>query len=218
MGSSQENRATVGLRIIDAIRNADALGGGTEVVIVDVGGGWLPLNTGVLKVPNQLPFFGIHAQNRIATLLELIPLPAEIAELAVAVRSGAGGNSLAVGTQGKLHLPQQPTYGIAADRDSQPLELAGDLVRGLPGPLQPADRVAGGFSFHQLVDRIDHRWRFFPPACGRHPGPAPGPRPHPGPTVAVAPWLPCVGPDQEVRRSGAHCLTGAIPDRRTDGA
>src|SRR5580692_11408608 len=59
---------------------------------------------------------------------------------------------------------------------------------------------------------------FFPPACARHLRPAPGPRPHPEPAGAVVPWLPCVGPDQEVRRSGDRCLTGAIRDRRTDVA
>jgi hypothetical protein len=35
VGSSQEDTAAVSLGVVDAIRNADALGGGTEVVIVD---------------------------------------------------------------------------------------------------------------------------------------------------------------------------------------
>jgi hypothetical protein len=39
VGSPQENRAAVGLRIVDAIRNTDASGGRTEVMIVDIGGG-----------------------------------------------------------------------------------------------------------------------------------------------------------------------------------
>ena len=90
VGSSQENRAAIGLRIVDATVNADAFGGGAEVVIIDGRGSSLPFSAGVLEVANQLSLFGIHAQNRIAALLELIPLPAEIAELAVAVGSGTG--------------------------------------------------------------------------------------------------------------------------------
>ena len=85
MGSSQEHTTAVGLGIVDTIRNADALGGGTKVMIVDRRGGLLPLHSRVLKVTDQLPLFSIHAQDRIATLFKLIALPAKIAELAVAV-------------------------------------------------------------------------------------------------------------------------------------
>ena len=106
VGSSKENRAAIGLSIVDAIRNADALGGGAEVMIVDIAGRLLPFNSGILEVTDQLPLFGIHAQDRIAALFELITLPAEIAELAVAVGSRTGGNLLAIGAQGILHLPQ----------------------------------------------------------------------------------------------------------------
>ena len=175
VGSSQEHTAAVGLGIVDAIRNADALGGGTEVMIVDIGGGLLPFNSGILEVTDQLPFFGIHAQDRIAALFELITLPAEIAELAVAVGSRTGGNLLAIGAQGILHLPQQPSHCVAADRNPQPLELSGNLVGGFPGPLQPADGVAGGFPFHQLVNGIDHCGRFF--STGLRPPPAARTRP-----------------------------------------
>src|ERR1035438_4402644 len=43
------------------------------------------------------------------------PAADRIAELAVAVGSRTGGNLLAVGTQGILHLPEQPSYSVAAD-------------------------------------------------------------------------------------------------------
>src|ERR1039457_117280 len=78
VGSSQEHTAAVGLGIVDAIRNADALGGGTEVMIVDICGGLLPFHSRVLEVSNQLSLFGIHAEDRIATFFELITLPTEI--------------------------------------------------------------------------------------------------------------------------------------------
>ena len=44
MGSSQEHTAAVGLGIVDAIGNANTLGGGSEVMIVDIGGGLLPFS------------------------------------------------------------------------------------------------------------------------------------------------------------------------------
>ena len=54
VGSSQENRSTVGLSIVDAIRNGDTFGGGTEVMIVDGGRGSLPFGAGVSEVTDQL--------------------------------------------------------------------------------------------------------------------------------------------------------------------
>ena len=50
VGSSQEHTAAVGLGIVDAIRNADTLGGGSEIMIADLSGGLLPLHSGVLEV------------------------------------------------------------------------------------------------------------------------------------------------------------------------
>ena len=175
VGSSQEHTAAVGLGIIDAIRNADTLGGGSEVMIVNLGGGSLPLHSGVLEVTDQLPLFGIHAEDRIAAFFELIPLPTEIAELAVAVGSRTGGNLLAIGAQGILHLPQQSSHSVTADCNPQPPELSSDLVGGFPGPLQPTDRIPSGFPFRKLVDGIDHRGRFF--SVGLRPPPTPRTRP-----------------------------------------
>ena len=175
VGSPQEHTAAVSLGIVDAIRDADALGGGAEVMIVDISGSLLPFHSKVLEVTDQFPLFGIHAQHRIAPLLELIPLPTEIAELAVAVGSRTGGNVLAVSPQGILHLPEQPSDSVAADGNAQPLELSSDLVGGFPGPLQPTDGVPSGFPFHQLVNGIDHPGRFF--SVGLRPPPTPRTRP-----------------------------------------
>src|SRR6266849_2635155 len=175
VGSSQEHTAAVGLGIVDAIRNADALGGGTEVMIVDISGGVLPLHPGVLEVPDQLPLFGVHAQHRIAAPFELIPLPTEIAELAVTVGRRPGGHRLAIGAQGILHLPQQSPDRVAADSNPQPLELSSDRVGGFPGPLQPTEGIPSGVPFHKRVDGIDHRGRFF--STGLRPPPTPRTRP-----------------------------------------
>src|SRR4249920_722737 len=56
---------------------------------------------------------------------------------------------------------------------------------------------------------------FFPQAYALHRRPALGPPQHPEPIVAVAPWLPCVDPDEEVPRSGDLHPSGAIPNRHT---
>ena len=144
-------------------------------MIVDIGVRLLPFHSRVLEVADQLPLFGIHAQHWIAALFELIPLPTEIAELAVAIGSRTGGNLLAVGTQGILHLPEQSSYSVTADCNPQPLELSSDLVGGFPGPLQPTDGVPSGFPFPQLVDGVYHRGRFF--STGLRPPPTPRTRP-----------------------------------------
>jgi hypothetical protein len=60
----------MGLQIEDAIQNGHALGLRAEVVIVDGGGGALPLGACVLKNSHQFPLFGIHTDHR-------IPLAAE---------------------------------------------------------------------------------------------------------------------------------------------
>jgi hypothetical protein len=49
---------------------AATLGGGSEVRIVDSGGGLLPLHAGVLKVTDQLSLFGIHSEDGLAAFFE----------------------------------------------------------------------------------------------------------------------------------------------------
>src|SRR5260370_36455460 len=105
VGSPQEHTASVGLGIVDAIRNADTLGGRAEVMIVDISGGLLPFNSGIFEVTDQLPLFCIHAQDRIAALFEPVTLSAEIAELAVTVGSRNCGNSLSSCSPSILYLP-----------------------------------------------------------------------------------------------------------------
>src|SRR5712691_9516679 len=121
-------------------------------MIIDLGRRPLPFDPGVLEVANQFPLFGVHAYHRITAPFEEIPLPADVAELPVAVGAGTGGDVLAIGTQRKLHLPQQTPYRAAAYADAQPLELRGDLRRGFSGPLQSSDWIAGCFPLHQLLD------------------------------------------------------------------
>src|SRR5450759_889521 len=161
VGSTEENGAAVGLSVVDAEGNPDAHGVGAEIMILDLGGGQLPFDTGVLEVANQLSLLGVHAQHRIAALFKPVPLTGEIAELTVAVATGTGGNPLAVGAEGILHLPEKASHGIPTDHDPQTLQLPSDVLGGLTGPFQSADRIAGGFPLHQLADGIDYSGRFF---------------------------------------------------------
>jgi hypothetical protein len=62
-GSSQEHTAAVGLSGLDAILNADALGGGTEVMVVDVGVSLLSFHSWVLEVTDQLPLLASMISN-----------------------------------------------------------------------------------------------------------------------------------------------------------
>src|SRR5260370_7960539 len=60
VGSPQEHTASLGLGIVDAIRNADTLGGRAEVMIVDISGGLLPFQSEIFDSPDQIPLFSIH--------------------------------------------------------------------------------------------------------------------------------------------------------------
>ena len=63
MRDAHENRASVGEQVINAIRNRDADGIGTEVVIIDAHGRAIPLDAIVLEVADQFSFFGVDADD-----------------------------------------------------------------------------------------------------------------------------------------------------------
>src|ERR1043166_1926962 len=63
MGDAYEDRAAVGEQVIDAIRDREADGIGTEIVIIDGHGRTIPLDTIVLEVADQFSFLGIDADD-----------------------------------------------------------------------------------------------------------------------------------------------------------
>ena len=63
MRNAYEDRASVGEQIIDTIRDRDADGIGTEVVIIDAHRRAVPLDAIVFEVADQFSFFGIDADN-----------------------------------------------------------------------------------------------------------------------------------------------------------
>jgi len=60
-----------------------------------------------------------------------------------------------------MELVEQAGDGAGADPDTQALELAGDLGRGLVGPSPAARRIARGIVFQQPFDLSDYLGRFF---------------------------------------------------------
>ena len=63
MRDADEDQASVGEQVIDAIRDRDADGIGTEIVIIDAHGRAIPLDTVVFEIADQFSFFGIDADD-----------------------------------------------------------------------------------------------------------------------------------------------------------
>ena len=63
MRDTHKNRTSVGEQVIDTVRNRDANGIGTEVVIVDAHGRAIPLDAIVFEIADQFSFFGIDADD-----------------------------------------------------------------------------------------------------------------------------------------------------------
>jgi hypothetical protein len=59
MRDAYEGRASVSEQVIDSIRDRDADGIGTEIVIIDAHGRAVPLDAIVLEVADQFSFFGV---------------------------------------------------------------------------------------------------------------------------------------------------------------
>ena len=63
MRDAYEDRASVGEQVIDTVRDRDADGIGTEIVIIDAHGRAIPLDAIVLEVADQFSLFGIDADD-----------------------------------------------------------------------------------------------------------------------------------------------------------
>ena len=91
-------------------------------------------------------------------------------ELLIAIRTGVGGDLLAVDTQREVHLVQETSDRIGRDRNADLLKNLGDLLGRLAGPLQPRDGVSGRVVLQKNLDRLDYFGRFF--STGLRPPPA----------------------------------------------
>ena len=63
MRDAHEHRASVGEQVIDTVRDRDADGIGTEIVIIDAHRRAIPLDASVLEVADQFSFLGVDADD-----------------------------------------------------------------------------------------------------------------------------------------------------------
>ena len=106
VAGADEYRSTVGSRVVDATRNGQRVGLGTEIVIVDRMRLAIPLGAGILEGADQFFLLGVHTDDGQALIGESLTLRANIQELRIAVGAFAGRNLLAVDPESVLHLFQ----------------------------------------------------------------------------------------------------------------
>ena len=147
MRDTYRDRSSIGEQIVDAVRDGDAGGVGTEVVVVDQTGRKIPTRSGVLEVADQFALLGVDANDRQAAALEALPKITQVEELIIAIGADVGGEFLVIDAQGIAHLMEEPSDSVGADDDAEVTQRHGDLVGSSPGPLQPSDGIAGRVVF-----------------------------------------------------------------------
>jgi hypothetical protein len=170
MGDPEDDRASIGEQIIDAVRDGDASRVGAEVVIVDQAGRQVPTGTGISEMADEFTFFGINANDGQTTALESVAKVAEVEELMVAIGTMVGGKPLVIEAKRIAHLMEQTGDGVGAHQDTEVSECHGELGGGSPRPLQAGDGIAGGIVFEQELDQGEDVGVFF--STGLRPPPA----------------------------------------------
>jgi hypothetical protein len=138
---ANEHGAAIGVEIVDAIEDGDAVRLGAKIMVVHWCWRAIPLGAGVLEVAHQFPLLGVDADHRISLAEETLTQFADVGELRLAQRV-RGADFPAVDTERKAKLVQETANGAGADPNSQAVQLGRDLGCRLAGPLQTADRVA----------------------------------------------------------------------------
>ena len=153
--------AAVVRRVVNAVGDAHPAGIGAEVVIVYPNWGAIPFGAGVFEVADHFTFLAVDADDGKALTQEARPERGNMLELLVPVRTGVGGDLLAVDTQREIHLVQKTRDGIRRNWNIDLLKKLCDRLRRLAGPLQPGDRISGGIVLQKNLDGIDYFGRFF---------------------------------------------------------
>jgi hypothetical protein len=138
---ADEHGAAVGVEIVNAIENGNAVRLGAKVMVVHCCGRAIPLGAGVLEVAHQFPLLGVGADHRIPLSAETATQFADVGELRLA-QGVSGADLLAVDTERKAKLVEESGHSAGADLNPQAVQLGRDLGRRLAGPLQTADGVA----------------------------------------------------------------------------
>ena len=96
MGGSDEDRRAIGLEIVDAVRDGDALSEGTEVVVIHGNGLTAPGGPSVFEASDQLSLLRVDADDGIAAQGEAFTELGDVGELLVAIRLRTIGELLVV--------------------------------------------------------------------------------------------------------------------------
>ena len=161
VGDADTNHTPVVRGIVDAVGDTHPARVGEEIVIVDPHGRAVPFRAGVFEVADHFPFLAIDADDRKTSSLEASPKRANGLELLIPVRTGIGGDLLAVDPQGEIHLVEKASDGVGRNRDIDLLQNLRDLLGRLPSPLQPGDGIPGRVVLQQNLDGLDYGGRFF---------------------------------------------------------
>jgi len=167
MGDADDNGASIGEQIINAVRDGNAGGVGAEVMIVDQAGRQVPTSTGISEMADEFVLLGIDANDGETAALESVAKVAEVAELMVAIGTMVGGKLLVIDAQRIAQVMEQAGDGVRAHPDPEVSERHGDLGGGSPRPLQAGDGIPGGIVFEQELDQGEEVGGFFPRVCGR---------------------------------------------------
>ncbi len=168
MGDAYRHRSSIGKQVVDAVRDGDTGGVGTEVVIVDQAGRKIPTRAGIFEVPDEFAFLGVDTNNGQTPTLEALPKIPEVKELIVAIGAEVGGEFLVIDPQGITHLMEEASDSVGTDDHAEVAQSHGNLVGSPPGPLQTGDGIASSIVFEQELDQGDDVGGFFS-TCFRPP-------------------------------------------------
>ncbi len=148
VGGAHDNIALVRANIIDTIRDGFALSRVQKIIHIDLTSLFPPLLPGLLKVADQLTFFGIDTDDRpLAVQVSLTPAP-NVAKLLVPMGRLLARYSFVVDPQRIILGLQQATNRRQTDgilRRQSLLDFAQRLVR----PFQTRDWITSRFLCHQ---------------------------------------------------------------------
>jgi hypothetical protein len=156
------------VEIVNAIEDGNAVRLGAKVMVVHWYGGTIPPGASVLEVTHQFALPGVGADHRIPLSAEALTQQADVGELHFA-QGVSGSDLLAVDTERKAKLVEEPGNRAGADANPQAVQLGGDAGRRLTGPLQTADGVAGCVVLQKPLNLLQDSGGFF--SVGLRPAP-----------------------------------------------
>src|SRR5258708_221942 len=106
MRNAYEDDTTIGLGIIDAVRDALAGCEGWEVVVVNLFGRRRPFGAGVVEVADKLVLLGIDTDDWVALALKPLAHVLDEQELFIPIRGGGPGALFLVDAQRVIQIVQ----------------------------------------------------------------------------------------------------------------